>query len=120
MSYSDKLQHPKWQRVRLKIMERDDFKCRICGRNDTLLHVHHTVYLKGHEPWEYDDNFLLTLCTPHHDDEEKLKSEDLMIVTQLLTAGVTRSEMLHLSVQLRRYIFSGENKFGKLMDFLNE
>jgi hypothetical protein len=61
-TYSDDLKDPRWQRLRLKIMERDGWRCRDCGRNDRALNVHHCVYIRGIKPWEYDPSLLLTVC----------------------------------------------------------
>lgn len=122
MTYAEKLKSSRWQKVRLLIFQRDNFKCRICGKGEEGgIHAHHTIYLPDHEPWEYGHEFILTLCTDHHEDEELLKSEDKMIVTQLLTAGMTRRQMLNFSTELRRYMFGGDchKKFMDLMDFLN-
>lgn len=55
---------PRWQKVRLKIMERDGFACRCCGSADRELQVHHLEYEKGKRIWESKDCDLLTLC--HH------------------------------------------------------
>ena len=30
------------------------------------LHVHHQHYIKGKEPWDYDDSALITLCADCH------------------------------------------------------
>jgi hypothetical protein len=64
MSYSEKLRNPKWQKKRLKILERDDFTCQLCGDKETELHIHHTEY-KG-DPWEVSDEFLKTICKDCH------------------------------------------------------
>jgi hypothetical protein len=72
-SYADLLRHPRWQRRRLEIMQRDDFACRECGATEKTLNVHHTVYIKGRKPWEYEDSQLRTLCQDchHHVTEYK-------------------------------------------------
>lgn len=69
-TYSEKLRDPRWQRKRLEIMERDEFKCRICGDDKTTLHIHHIRYLRGREPWEYREFYLVTLCEHCHAAEE--------------------------------------------------
>ncbi len=74
-SYADKLQDPRWQRKRLKILERDKFKCKKCGDEETTLHVHHKIYKKGKDPWEYDNSDLITLCEDCHKVIEYLKKE---------------------------------------------
>ena len=63
--YHQLLKDGRWQRRRLEIMQRDDFKCRECGTTDDL-NVHHIRYLPGHKPWEYDDGDLITLCGKCH------------------------------------------------------
>ena len=73
--YYKKLQDPRWQRTRLRIMERADFACEYCGNDELQLHVHHKVYFKGRDPWEYDDAQLMCLCSECHGffhDEEFL------------------------------------------------
>jgi hypothetical protein len=67
MEYSRKLQNPKWQKKRLEIMQRDKFKCIICGCNDKELHVHHRWYQFGKEIWDYPDTCFETLCFECHE-----------------------------------------------------
>lgn len=66
MSYREELNHPKWQKKRLRIFERDGWKCVSCGADDIQLHAHHTVYTKGAKPWEYEDDLIVTLCMRCH------------------------------------------------------
>ena len=63
--YHQLLKDGRWQRRRLEIMQRDDFKCRDCGTTDDL-NVHHIRYIAGHKPWEYEDIDLITLCGKCH------------------------------------------------------
>ncbi len=65
-SYSDKLKDPRWQRKRLEILNRDEFKCRSCGDTEKMLHVHHLCYEKNKEPWETKNDDLVTLCADCH------------------------------------------------------
>lgn len=66
MTYLDLLKDPKWQKVRLKILERDNFTCTYCGGDEETLHVHHKIYLPNRKPWEYEDDCLTTLCKDCH------------------------------------------------------
>lgn len=66
MTYSEKLQHPKWQKRRLEILNRDNWTCRICQSKDDQLHAHHGYYEKGLDPWDYPDESLWTLCDKCH------------------------------------------------------
>ena len=65
-TYSDKLKDPRWQKKRLSILERDCWACCGCGANETTLNVHHLLYFKNTDLWDYEDRFLLTLCEPCH------------------------------------------------------
>lgn len=67
-SYWEKLKDPRWQKKRLAIMERDRFACLECKAKDQTLHVHHRLYRKGLDPWDYDDGDLMTLCEGCHSD----------------------------------------------------
>ncbi|MEK6880250.1 MAG: hypothetical protein AABY22_11605, partial [Nanoarchaeota archaeon] len=68
MTYAEKLKNPKWQKLRLKILERDNFQCQNCLDNTKTLHVHHLDYINGKEPWDYPNEYLLTLCEKCHED----------------------------------------------------
>lgn len=61
----DPYKHPKWQKKRLQIAERDGWKCFACGDCESTLHVHHFAY-KGN-PWDVPDEWLQTLCESHHE-----------------------------------------------------
>ena len=63
-SYTELLKHPKWQKKRLLILERDNFTCRYCSDKETELHIHHLKYHKN--PWDAKDENLLTLCKDCH------------------------------------------------------
>lgn len=65
-TYGEKLEDPRWQRKRLKIFERDGWKCTLCNDERHALHVHHEKYEAGREPWEIEDVFLKTLCKYCH------------------------------------------------------
>lgn len=65
-SYAEKLRDPRWQKKRLEIMKRDGFACKNCGDASKTLNVHHSAYVKGCEPWEYDERYLHTVCERCH------------------------------------------------------
>jgi 5-methylcytosine-specific restriction endonuclease McrA len=65
MNYADKLKDPRWQRKRLEILQRDQFKCFWCWNDSLTLHVHHDAY-EGANPWETSDDLLTTLCEDCH------------------------------------------------------
>lgn len=65
MTYQEKLLDPRWQKKRLKILNRDDWACQACGDKEETLHVHHITYSKN--PWESKNINLITLCKSCHD-----------------------------------------------------
>lgn len=69
--YSQQLKKPRWQKIRLKVMERDDWTCRECHRKDVTLNGHHRFYLRGCAPWAYEMDWLETLCENCHEHREK-------------------------------------------------
>jgi hypothetical protein len=66
-TYSNKLKSPHWQKMRLKVMQRDKFTCKLCKDTETTLNVHHKYYEQGKEPWEYPMSALVTLCQHCHE-----------------------------------------------------
>lgn len=107
--YAAKLKDPRWQKKRLEILNRDEWACRLCGDTENTLHVHHRYYLPKHEPWEYEDDALETLCMDCHQIEtlERPKEENnlLLILRQLgwhagdicnLWSGLVDSRGAHL------------------------
>lgn len=73
-SYAEKLRDPRWQKKRLRVMERDGFACRDCSDTKSNLQVHHCFYEKG-EPWLTDDRFLMTLCGDCHEARQALEQD---------------------------------------------
>jgi hypothetical protein len=76
MTYSEKLRDPRWQKKRLEIFQRDEWRCQGCGDSESTLHIHHRRYIQGREPWDYEDKLLLTLCEECH-EEEKVYRPDI-------------------------------------------
>jgi len=95
MEYSEKLRDPRWQKKRLKIMERDNFSCQFCQSKTDTLNVHHIAY-EG-EPWDAKDELLITLCESCHEKEEQdLKEVKNTLFNDLKKAGFTSSSFHRL------------------------
>ena len=62
--YREQLQHPEWQKKRLRILERAGFMCEICGCDDKRFDVHHFEY--GLFPWDVSDDKLIVACKVCH------------------------------------------------------
>lgn len=69
-SYYEMLKDPRWQRRRLEIMQRAEFKCEHCGNEEKTLNIHHAYYEKGLAPWEYPDESLHCLCEDCHKEAQ--------------------------------------------------
>lgn len=65
-SYSEKLKDPRWQKTRLEVLSRDGWNCRSCGSTEKTLHVHHSYYVGGRDPWDYPPSVLVSLCKDCH------------------------------------------------------
>jgi 5-methylcytosine-specific restriction endonuclease McrA len=79
-TYAEKLLDPRWQKKRLEILNRDNFKCTLCGDKETELHVHHEEY--SGDPWEAPVDKLKTLCKHCHKVVEYHKSIGAPILSQ--------------------------------------
>ena len=65
-SYTEKLTDPRWKERRMEILVRDKGRCVAC-MSPHWLQVHHKEYIYGLEPWEYLDEYLVTLCRRCHE-----------------------------------------------------
>ena len=65
-NYSEQFKDPRWQKKRLEVLERDNWKCQMCSATEKTLHVHHHLYIKGRKIWEYDNRMLVSLCEECH------------------------------------------------------
>jgi len=72
MSYSDKLKHPKWQKKRLEILNRDSWACKYCSDTESQLHVHHLKYTTK-EPYDELSENLVATCQDCHRLLEAIK-----------------------------------------------
>ena len=87
MTYSEKLKDPRWQKKRLEIMERDEFYCHNCGNHEMTLHVHHIAYSDG-EPWDIENELLITLCELCHENETiEIKNSAKELISTLKSKG---------------------------------
>lgn len=73
MRYADKLKDPRWQRVRLKVFERDNWTCLLCDATEKTLHAHHLNY--AGEPWEAPLEDITTLCEDCHRNLHNIEEE---------------------------------------------
>lgn len=65
-TYAEKLKDPRWQQMRLKVMQYANFRCQVCGDKKRTQHVHHSYYVKGKMPWQYPIGSLILVCEQCH------------------------------------------------------
>lgn len=69
--YQNTLEDPRWKRLRLQILDRDQHRCRFCG-TQVGLEVHHRQYHRSKatgewlKSWEYHPFLLITVCNSCH------------------------------------------------------
>src|SRR5215217_4253498 len=63
--YAERRQTKEWAILKKQVHRRDGHRCRLCGREDAELHVHHCTY-ENYAQERLED--LITLCTMCHRD----------------------------------------------------
>ena len=123
--YFEKLKDPRWQKRRLDIFTRDDYECVSCGSKDKTLTVHHKYYDNNLEPWEYENDSLITLCIDCHEGEQgysklihpwfnkefktKFSTYDLEVLTNALEKVKSKYTMSELA-QIISEVFDNKKK----------
>ena len=77
MTYEEQLRTSAWMRRKYDILQRDNFVCSICLKDnfESPLHVHHCCYINdGRMCWQYPDYLLVTLCEECHKKEHEEKN----------------------------------------------
>lgn len=102
MTYSEKLRDPRWQKKRLEILNRDDWTCCSCLDASSPLAVHHLVYRAGKDPWEYENDELITLCESCHTYEyETAKDAERGLVDALKMKGFLSGNLIDIGSGIR-------------------
>lgn len=63
--YNRLLEDKRWKEFRLKVMSERGNKCECCGETH-ILQIHHTFYISGKMPWEYNIDDMRVLCKKCH------------------------------------------------------
>lgn len=70
MTYLEKLRDPRWQKMAADVKYLAGWRCDTCDADDINLQVHHKIYIKGREPWEYPIDNFQCLCEFCHREVE--------------------------------------------------
>lgn len=112
-TYSEKLKDPRWQKKRLEIFKRDDFACLKCESKDKTLHIHHLFYFEEIEPWDYPEEFLLTLCEDCHIEVgESQKYEFREFIEMFVGPDLLPHELWNFGIYLMKHNY--KKKFLKI------
>lgn len=88
--YQRKLRDPRWQKKRLELLAKADWKCQEPGCRRWIfqhtehvhippdveapsLEIHHLYYEWGRDPWEYPDDAFLVLCDECHEERQAIE-----------------------------------------------
>jgi hypothetical protein len=74
-AYQKKLDDPRWQKKRLEILERAEWKCELCGSDSEQLQIHHRYYVANRDPWNYPDWSLRCCCHSCHKNSQAFESK---------------------------------------------
>ena len=102
--YSRALLHANWAKKRARILKRDGYSCKCCGREENL-QVHHRQYHKDavtgawQKPWAYDDQYLVTLCEPCHNKDHKTYNIPVFGIWVCLVVFGSSHRSRHLMLQ---------------------
>ena len=128
--YSEKLKDPRWIEAASRIRDRDQNMCVQCGSGGEV-HVHHSHYRQGREPWEYRESDLFTLCRKCHEKNHgiELPGPDTPTASTPLLTDINKLRMviegyIHLiglpdiEEPIKPLIFDGIVKAKKALEVL--
>jgi len=104
MDYKEQIKHPKWQKKRTIILNRDNFQCQCCFDKENTLHVHHKEYIKGRMIWDYDNDYLITLCEECHDTIHRFVDNNETAKTHCMIWECTPTDYKIFHVRMQQLI----------------
>lgn len=95
--FTDAYKDTRWQKKRMAILERDEYKCRWCFAegDGVTLEIHHAYYTPNAKPWEYPDEHLISLCSDCH--KEMRETQRKLSIALLQYDINTKNLLLYLS-----------------------
>lgn len=102
---------PLWEDIRVKVYQRDGFKCRACGRSRPAvpkLNAHHILLLRLSQ--SNDPRNLITLCDACHREIENK-------AIALLKAGGHRFEVVRMTY---RWLIEKRTEVNEVVEVANE
>lgn len=103
----------KWEKIRSLVLERDNYKCVVCGKPATQ--VHHIHLRSKRKDLMYEINNLVSLCNKHHDHQSsdglervnrRIAEARHITLEQLLRSAEITEELKNSINNTREYIQS--------------
>ncbi len=71
-----------WKKKRKEIMKRDNFKCKLCGKEEGL-QCHHVYSLNTNWEKRLENNNIITVCKDCHSDIHNNKYSEYYLLQQI-------------------------------------
>lgn len=101
INYSEQYKDPRWQKLRLKIFERDKWTCQVCEATEKNLQTHHKYYIENKYIWEYPEEAFITLCEDCHSIEKENKVIYNSTLTPFLNNLFTEQEIKIIDISIK-------------------
>ncbi len=73
--YEAKLKTPEWMEFREHVLDVKGHECENCHRLTERPHIHHSGYVRGREPWDYEVSEVSVVCRECHDVIHRRRKE---------------------------------------------
>lgn len=102
MTYAEKLKDSRWWNRKREILDLAENCCADCGEKfpDHEIDVHHLIYLRGREPWDYPDELLMPLCRDCH-FQRQVSQEELQIEVARISRHLNWCQIYEITKALR-------------------
>lgn len=100
-SYAEKLRDPRWQKKRLELLEAAGWQCSmlesgVCRNTVATLHVHHKLYLRNKDPWDYEDWAYSVLCEYCHKVVQQIMEDASIAIAKSSSLSFVVNQLVNL------------------------
>jgi len=118
LTYKQQINHPKWQRRRLEVMERDGFQCQVCFDRNKKQNVHHKYYIYNKLIWEYPDELLLTVCEDCHKKIHTFIEKDITLTKIVEYLMINKTDFIIIMERIKELYNQQPYNFEKTLNRL--
>lgn len=103
--HTDELKDLCWEKIRLKVLERDERTCQVCFHTESQLKVHLKYLLHGQDPWDYPLEAFSTLCEKCYTEEgENRPVAEHALMWALQEKGFYAADVQYLADGVRKMV----------------